>query len=67
MEAFGSNTGKFGGHGSDSYKSGGDWKSGSHYDDTSVKPKWRVEDTVEPKKDWDRDTKSVKKIKKNFY
>lgn len=57
MEAFGSNSQKFGGFGSDSYSRGGsDWKSSSHYDDTSVKPKWRVEETVEPKKDWDRDT-----------
>jgi len=56
MEGFGSKDSRFGGFGSDSYKNGSDWRPGSHYDDTTVKPKWRVEDTVESKKDWDRDT-----------
>lgn len=66
MEGFGSKDSRFGGFGSDSYKNGSDWRPGSHYDDTTVKPKWRVEDTVESKKDWDRDTNTVKMSKLNL-
>lgn len=59
MEGFSSKDQKFGGFGSDSYK-GGDWssKSGSHYDDTDVKPKWKVEH--EPKKE-EKETSPVRK------